>query len=80
LTRRDRHGAGPATFGYDGNAYGVDHIIDAQTGRPLYKHPPCDRCGIATFASTPDPQECGCCKLGRVERNDNDVLTNGAWV
>jgi hypothetical protein len=73
VSTRDRYGAGPATFGHDGNPAGLAHIIDAATGRPLYKHTPCDRCGIATFAFTPEPQPCAACKLGRVARNENEL-------
>jgi hypothetical protein len=73
VSARDPFGAGPATFGYDGNPYGVEHIVDVKTGKPLYRHAPCEICGIASWFSTPEPRPCGSCLLGRIERNDNEA-------
>ena len=70
---RDQHGAGHGTFGYDGNPWGVRHIIDLPSFKPLYQHPACPCCGVQSWWSTPEPQPCGSCKRGRVARNENEI-------
>jgi ribosomal protein L37E len=70
---RDEYGAGHGTFGYDGNPQGLLHIIDLPAYQRLYRHPPCERCGVQSYWSTPEPQECGSCARGRVARNENVV-------
>lgn len=68
----DEFGASHATFGYDGNPWGVKHIIDLPNYQRLYKHPPCEICGVSSWWSTPEPQPCGSCKRGRVAVNDDE--------
>jgi hypothetical protein len=78
---RDEYGAGLGIFGYDGNPRGLRHIIDLPHYQKLYQHPQCDRCGVISWWSTPEPMDCPSCKAGRVARNDNaDGIAEGLAV
>ena len=49
----------------------LPYITDLVTKRRLYRHPPCEICGIATYAYSTEPQVCR--EHLRPERNDNET-------